>query len=420
MPNKFGCTPLHLAAGAGHLAVSQILIEHGANANIRDHRGMLPITYSTRSGHDTVTVFLGRLTYLEDDPNLSVVGSSSSDKIYFENNYQPKQLNSSEPEKYKIHNYDNNLETFDPKNIKVPSKIGDKEMTLKDKTTSDENVKVSSSYPSPELSSQLMHEAFSSLSLADKCAFSISLGHGNNAKSENSDIEIQSVLSGTDLESLDIAMSMMGKGELDEVESEVKRIQNNVRGWLLRKNYVNLRDAAKTLQLAWRKKNSQQQQQQLQQTKLSIPQGYLNVDKNEEQKSFYNINSPPLASTMDSKNSIPLDDCRSAETIPPNSGHDPTGGISIGSFTQNIIESKGDEDNQMELDERSVRQSNGSADTVVSTKYSSDTICDSHIEAAEMLQAVTRGMLARKSFSFLRRQTMASLIIQRGLRKHIK
>ena len=28
----------------------------------------------------------------------------------------------------------------------------------------------------------------------------------------------------------------------------MKKIQNNVRGWLLRKNYVNLREAAKVLQ----------------------------------------------------------------------------------------------------------------------------------------------------------------------------
>jgi len=41
---------------------------------------------------------------------------------------------------------------------------------------------------------------------------------------------------------------------LEQVEDEVKKIQNNVRGWLLRKNYVNLREAAKTLQGAWRVK----------------------------------------------------------------------------------------------------------------------------------------------------------------------
>lgn len=34
----------------------------------------------------------------------------------------------------------------------------------------------------------------------------------------------------------------------------MRKIQNNVRGWLLRKNYINLREAAKVLQMAWREK----------------------------------------------------------------------------------------------------------------------------------------------------------------------
>ena len=67
-------------------------------------------------------------------------------------------------------------------------------------------------------------------------------------------MSIRSVISESDKESLDVVMSMMGQQELDQVEDEVRKIQNNVRGWLLRKNYVNLRDAAKTLQVAWRGK----------------------------------------------------------------------------------------------------------------------------------------------------------------------
>jgi hypothetical protein len=63
-------------------------------------------------------------------------------------------------------------------------------------------------------------------------------------------------LSESDVESLDLAMSMMGPQELLAVEDEVKLIQSNVRTWLLRKNYTNLRDAAKTLQVAWRERKS--------------------------------------------------------------------------------------------------------------------------------------------------------------------
>lgn len=37
---------------------------------------------------------------------------------------------------------------------------------------------------------------------------------------------------------------------------QVKKIQNNVRGWILRKNYISLREATKTLQVAWREKKA--------------------------------------------------------------------------------------------------------------------------------------------------------------------
>jgi hypothetical protein len=62
------------------------------------------------------------------------------------------------------------------------------------------------------------------------------------------------VLSENDKESLDHAMSMMSPNEIVAVEEEVRKIQNNVRAWLLRKNYTNLRDAARTLQVAWRER----------------------------------------------------------------------------------------------------------------------------------------------------------------------
>ena len=102
------------------------------------------------------------------------------------------------------------------------------------------------------LSTKLLQEAFSTLSLTDKCAFSLLLGQKSvtltppNLKDEDfgfetsndvrksdsfssilgdntNDIEydMQSVLSETDKESLGAAMSMMGQSELNQVEDEV-------------------------------------------------------------------------------------------------------------------------------------------------------------------------------------------------------
>lgn len=111
------------------------------------------------------------------------------------------------------------------------------------------------------LSNKLLHEAFASLSLTDKCALSLSMSQINPDAANNSNknsatntprtskigiglslspldsaslnnstasagnvdeiSEIQSVLSETDKESLDVAMSMMGHLELRQVEDEV-------------------------------------------------------------------------------------------------------------------------------------------------------------------------------------------------------
>lgn len=66
--------------------------------------------------------------------------------------------------------------------------------------------------------------------------------------------DINTVVSEKDRENLDVVMRMMGDLELTQIDTEVKLIQNNVRGWLLRKNYINLRASARTLQNAWRER----------------------------------------------------------------------------------------------------------------------------------------------------------------------
>lgn len=77
----------------------------------------------------------------------------------------------------------------------------------------------------------LLHGALSALSLTDKCALSLSLGStggaGNRTPLSDTDFEVQSVLSETDKESLDLAMSMMGPQELTAVEEEVSRCDDD-------------------------------------------------------------------------------------------------------------------------------------------------------------------------------------------------
>ena len=221
----------------------------------------------------------------------------------------------------------------------------------------------------------LLQAALSSLSLTDKCALSLSLAPNTSPRASNLDesmeseisnvfmpgrspeandidsmFDSQSVISESDKESLDVVMSMMGPHEIEKVESEVKVIQNNVRAWILRKNYTNLRDAARVLQTAWR------------------------VKKNPSD--VHGTNRSGVLSPVNRKKRKTTEEYETegiTEAIPSSFRHTDTSG----SYSTN------------------------SSDRVSS--------------AAATLQAVTRGMLARKTFENAKRQGMASLIIQKTL-----
>lgn len=235
----------------------------------------------------------------------------------------------------------------------------------------------------------LLQAALSSLSLTDKCALSLSLGPavsgGNHRGIESMELDVvstkglssdgnklfkdidsvfdtQSVLSESDMESLDVAMSMMGPQELDRVESEVKLIQNNVRAWILRKNYTNLRDAARVLQTAWRERK-----------------------KDSVQDAMHTIRDSAACAANRKKRRT----SNPADMMNPRDA--------IGSHS--------------EYSEFSIKFNLGTDNMYRSPPNSSEKLSS----AAATLQAVTRGMLARKTFQNAKRQGMASLIIQKSL-----
>jgi hypothetical protein len=170
--------------------------------------------------------------------------------------------------------------------------------------------------------------------------------------------QVQSVLSETDVESLDLAMSMMGPQELAAVEDEVKVIQSNVRTWLLRKNYTNLRDAAKTLQVAWRGRRSLSGARRGKASSSSSSSGGVSAGTSgAARKTLYGV-------------------------AKASSGAD--GGDGSGS-------------------------SSSSGKHIMSLHRSNN--AKSMDACAATLQAATRGMLARRSFQRAKKQTMASLVI---------
>lgn len=142
---------------------------------------------------------------------------------------------------------------------------------------------------------------------------------------------------------------------------QVRTIQNNVRGWILRKNYTNLREAARVLQVAWR-----------------------------EKKRNALTHSDHLTSTPSSRGT----DSPSALSI----------GVSSAPNSAKLSTSSGSPSNAAHS-----HPSSGAFGLVDPNR--------AQLQAAATLQAATRGMLARRSFSSVRKQTMASLVIQKSLVK---
>lgn len=158
----------------------------------------------------------------------------------------------------------------------------------------------------------------------------------------------------------------------------MKKIQNNVRGWLLRKNYMNLREAAKVLQTAWREKRKLQQ-----------------------------TTSTSTSSTATGKTT---------------SLSHPQRRISHSSATHTFSSLLPHESSSSNT---SSTATTATDDHTLLLPTSLVQLTNREERALATLQAATRRMIAnKKSFISIRKQTMASMIIQKRLmhwwtRKHI-
>jgi hypothetical protein len=242
LKTRYGSSPLHIAAGGGYLDITTELIDNNANHLATDSYDLTPYDKAFQSSHYEVADYLSNLNNSTSNSNINNNQSSIiSTDLNLTTNISTNPNENNQPQLLPF-SFNNN---------------GDNNRTSES---------LSQSPSLDDLNKLLLNNAFTSLSLADKCAFSLSLTPGERDSDMNSsirsdsiiddsiDFEMQSVLSEIDKGSLDVAMSLMGINELNELEMEASRIQNNVRGWLLRKNYINLRHAATLLQSSWREK----------------------------------------------------------------------------------------------------------------------------------------------------------------------
>lgn len=274
----------------------------------------------------------------------------------------------------------------------------------------------------------LLQVALSSLSLHDKCALSKGLesmgvftgaaspdhpsspaSHGGLVPaargpllSEDHGFDSQNAWSESEQQSLKVAMSNMGPGERAKMEEEVKLIQNNVRMWLLRKNYTNLRDAARVLQSAWRERK-QALAQDANRTAAPPISVRGRLPSIHSESSASDSSGIPLSTSAD--DFVPLPEGRKKRRT---SERSPEPRAVIEDSGEPAVTNEGSKPSEAVGGREASRPSAFTSAHYSEARYSS---------AASRLQAATRQMLARRrqSFQNANRQAMASLVIQKSL-----
>ncbi|OWZ23176.1 Calmodulin-binding transcription activator [Phytophthora megakarya] len=288
-----GQTALHLAAGCGHDEVVNVLLQSGADLQVHDFDGLTAADRAEKSGHTEVAAKLHRHMGYDTSSDMGLV-----DEI-FGLGGSPMEIDDV-PTPYMdagdmglLSDNDNIGLNERPRRSHSSSCESPCESTLSSKATSyvREN---------QEHNRKLLLGAFSTMSLHDKCALSLSIsrdsashvsrrressigeemlvspssstgtsaGFGSSPASivgmdanlvggrlglsgAENDSDVQSVIADEEgLNKLQAAMELMGPEEKQSLEDEVKVLQHGIRAWLLKRNCKNMRETTKQLREA--------------------------------------------------------------------------------------------------------------------------------------------------------------------------
>ncbi|KAK1945209.1 Calmodulin-binding transcription activator 2 [Phytophthora citrophthora] len=300
-----GQTALHLAAGCGHNEVVDVLLQSGADLQVRDFDGLTAADRAEKSRHLEVA---GKLHQHMggDTGDLGAI-----DEIYGFGG-SPMEIDDA-PTPYTdagdmgLLAGDDHVPVIRPPRSHSSSCESPCEANLSSKATSyvGEN---------QEHNRKLLLGAFSTMSLHDKCALSLSIsrdsaghvarrressfgedvvispcssstgtsvGFGSSPASmvgmdsnlvggrlvlsgAENDSDVQSVIAEDEesLNKLQAAMELMGPEERQSLEDEVKVLQHGIRAWLLKRNCKNMRETTKQLREATQSIEDQQKQQE--------------------------------------------------------------------------------------------------------------------------------------------------------------
>lgn len=323
-----GQTALHLAAGCGHKDVVDVLVQSGADLFTLDFNGFAAADRAEQSGHAEAAAYLRRLMGFQEADLLEEKGSKDT-AGHAPNGNSTMEIDFRADNSAEIDDISNRSDEdgSQPSNCESPGELSGHArpknfvsivsvLCLQRLVLTDDVWKhIGQVGGNHEHNRKLLLGAFSTMSLHDKCALSLSISRdsstngsrrrgssvgddaflalsvgggtpgsltsspapesdlaaGNDASmsTENDslcDSDVKSVIADDEesLTKLEAAMELMGPEERQSLEDEVKLLQHNIRAWLLKRNYKNMRETTKRLHEATKSIEDQQKQQEQQ------------------------------------------------------------------------------------------------------------------------------------------------------------
>jgi hypothetical protein len=236
--------------------------------------------------------------------------------------------------------------------------------------------------------------------------------------------EVASVITDSDRESLDVAMAMMGPDERAELEKEARVLQKNMKAWIMRRNYKAMRDSVRKLQVLWRENkassssSSSRRHSSRAQRACCGGSGASNSSASSGGGCSFTTGPGGLGS-IDERSA---GDACGGGSISSSRGFNPSGSSHSLSGAGGM-EEDGDGTTSAGAGNEALGDEDADSDeeTAEAGGEGEDEdglgMCEDRLQeaAGRKLQAGARGMLARRNFRRIKRQTLAMIVIQRTL-----
>jgi len=252
-------TPLHLACGAGNVAIVDLLIRHGSALRVPDSFGLFPAHHALRNGFTNVSEVL-EAQRLKDKEIRDISKETSIDDTSSSNDAVTSNLKSDseghEQEKFLVKSAFANLSLKDKLIFNMMVRRRGKASNQKYNSHSQtimEGENESSTHESVNGQSQDSNGDIQ-MRDADNLVRKV-MGHCVKVKKERKDTydelevnSVESVLTNTDKESLDIAMKLMNTEELEDIHDKSADNSDDLTKWVIKRNYESLMETKQSLQ----------------------------------------------------------------------------------------------------------------------------------------------------------------------------